>query len=87
MEISIYVSKNFVNELTPVYKPSNFENRHLHVKRHSSDEEFIEQKNQQFLRVDNSTQTTLAQLYKEGWVIQTLKAFGTYSFSKNYNKY
>lgn len=66
MNISIYISKDFVNEETLIYKPTNVENSHIY--KTYKDEET--QHDQLFYRVDNTTKTTLSELYAEGWTLK-----------------
>ena len=67
MEITVYVSKQFVNENTPIFKPVGFEEIHIYEKSYNGQEEKI---NQDFLRLDTSSKTTLQELYNEGYVIK-----------------
>ncbi|MDD3855893.1 MAG: hypothetical protein A3J96_08930 [Sulfurimonas sp. RIFOXYC2_FULL_36_7] len=69
MQIAIYVSKKFLNEKTPIYKPLNWENRHIYQENHEGEKI---QKNQDYMRVDTSKETTLEELYNDGWILKNV---------------
>ena len=69
MEIAVYVSKHFANENTPLFKPIDFEERHIYEKSYNGQEERI---TQDFLRLDTSSKTTLKKLYEDGYVIKNI---------------
>ena len=62
MQIRTYLSKNFINEQTPLFKTAAIivqpvKDRGTH---------------RDFFKPDKLTETTLEELYKDGWVIKTI---------------
>ncbi len=68
MEISIYVSRTFVNEITPIYKPIS----HEVIK--------IGKYDQERLILDERNPTTLKKLYEEGWILKEVSNHGRLYF-------
>lgn len=66
MEIAVFISIDFANENSKLYKSIGNSKGRRYVKNHKGEDEL---RDHNLVELDRSTYTTLSKLYQEGWRI------------------